>query len=268
MGLFNMLNIKNSLLACLLQRKEVFLPAIRMPLLCALLLLVFASPALATTYRWVDAQGKVHYGDVMPSQSTGLGHQELDKQGRVIKETPRTLLTPEERRHRAEEVAAREEHLRRVEEQQKFDNDLAEILTHSPSDRRAAAMLPALRLLQAAKGWLPPGGLELVAERLGTTREKAYEVATFYVMFFTKKPGKYVLDVCTNLSCSLRGAEKLLVMLEHKLGIKAGTANERFTLRETECLASCGTGPCLQVNEDHHESLTTAKLDALVARLS
>jgi hypothetical protein len=82
------------------------------------------APALATTYRWVDSQGKVHYGDVLPSQSTGLGHQELDKQGRMIRETPRTLLTPEERRHRNEEAAARDEHLRRVEEQQRRDRAL------------------------------------------------------------------------------------------------------------------------------------------------
>ena len=154
-----------------------------------------------------------------------------------------------------------------ADEQQKFDIDLAEILSHYPPDRKSAAMLPALRLLQTLKGWLPPAGLELVASRLETTREKAYEVATFYVMYFTRKPGKYVFDVCTNLSCSLRGAEKMLVMLEQKLGIKSGQANERYTLRETECLASCGTGPCLQVNEQHHESLTPAKLDALVAGL-
>ncbi len=152
-----------------------------------------------------------------------------------------------------------------AEQQQKFDSGLVEILSHYPADRKSAAMLPALRLLQSLKGWLPPAGLEQVAERLGTTREKAYEVATFYVMFFTRQPGKYVLDVCTNLSCSLRGAEKVLAALEQKLGLKAGSANDRFTLRETECLASCGTGPCLQVNEDHHESLTPAKLDALVA---
>jgi NADH-quinone oxidoreductase subunit E len=87
-------------------------------------------------------------------------------------------------------------------------------------------------------------------------------------MYFTKKPGKYVLDVCTNLSCSLRGAEKMLAMLEAKLGLRVGTANDRFTLRETECLASCGTAPCLQVNEQHHESLTPAKLDQLLAKLT
>ncbi|MDD5389358.1 MAG: DUF4124 domain-containing protein [Gallionellaceae bacterium] len=89
-----------------------------------LLLIFAASPALATTYRWVDAKGKVHYGDVMPNQQSGLGHQELDKQGRVIRETQRTLLTPEERQRRAEETAAQEEHLRRVADQQRRDRAL------------------------------------------------------------------------------------------------------------------------------------------------
>ena len=65
-----------------------------------------------------------------------------------------------------------------------------------------------------------------------------------------------MVDVCTNLSCSLRGAEDLLAYLEAKLGLKAGTSNEKWTLRETECLASCGTAPCLQVDEVHHEGLT------------
>ena len=154
------------------------------------------------------------------------------------------------------------------DEQQDFDSKLAEILTHYPADRKSAAMLPALWVLQGLKGWLPPDGLRLVAERLGVSKERAYEVATFYVMFHTHKPGKYVVDVCTNLSCSLRGAESLLSYLEKKLGVEAGDAHEKWTLRETECLASCGTAPCLQVNEIHHESLDRSKVDALFDRLT
>jgi NADH-quinone oxidoreductase subunit E len=117
------------------------------------------------------------------------------------------------------------------------------------------------------KGWLPPEGLIAVADKLGVTKERAYEVATFYVMFHTRKPAKYVVDVCTNLSCSLRGAEGLLSYLEKKLSLKSGDQNDLFTLRETECLASCGTAPCLQVNEDHHENLTPETVDALFASL-
>jgi NADH-quinone oxidoreductase subunit E len=150
-----------------------------------------------------------------------------------------------------------------AEEQQRFDQSLSEILTHYPADRKSAAMLPALRLMQSLKGWLSPDAMRLVAERLGVPKERAYEVATFYVMFHTQKPGTYVVDVCTNLSCSLRGAEGLMSYLERKLGVKAGDTTEKWSLRETECLASCGTAPCLQVNEDHHESLTREKVDQL-----
>jgi NADH-quinone oxidoreductase subunit E len=155
------------------------------------------------------------------------------------------------------EAPAMAEPLFTPEEQKKFDAEIAEILSHYPADRKSAAMLPALRLL-----------LKLVASRLGVTPERAYEVASFYVMYHLKKPGKYVVDVCTNLSCALWGAEKMLAYLEQKLGLKAGESNERFTLRETECLASCGTAPCLQINEDHHESLTKAKLDGIFEKLS
>ena len=119
-----------------------------------------------------------------------------------------------------------------AEEKQRFDSELAEILTHYPDDRKSAAMLPALRLLQSMKGWLPPEGLSYVAERLGVTKERALEAH-----------------------------------LEQRLGVPAGESNERFTLRETECLASCGTAPCLQINEEHHESLTLRRVDEILAKL-
>ena len=155
-----------------------------------------------------------------------------------------------------------------AEEQRVFDDRLAEILSHYPADRKSAAMLPALHLLQSMKGWLPPDGLEMVARKLEVSPERAYEVATFYVMFHTSKPGKYVVEVCTNLSCALWGAEDLLGYLEQKLGVKAGESNSAWTLREAECLASCGTAPCLQINEVHHENLRSrAAVDAVFAQL-
>lgn len=154
-----------------------------------------------------------------------------------------------------------------ADEQKKFDAGIAELLSHYPADRKSAAMLPALRLLQSIKTWLPPEGMKLVASKLESTVEAAYEVATFYVMFHTKKPGAYVIDVCTNLACALRGAEGMLSYLEQKLNTKAGENGEKYFLRETECLASCGTAPCLQINEDHHENLNKAKVDALFESL-
>ncbi|MBL9037401.1 MAG: NAD(P)H-dependent oxidoreductase subunit E [Archangium sp.] len=154
------------------------------------------------------------------------------------------------------------------EAQKKFDEGIAELLTHYPAEQKSAAMLPALRLLQTMKGWLPPEGMKQVATKLSTTVEHCYEVATFYVMFHTQKPAKYVVDVCTNLSCALRGAEGLLQYLESKTGQPAGTNGDRFFVRETECLASCGTAPCLQVNETHHENLTRAKVDTILEKLT
>jgi NADH-quinone oxidoreductase subunit E len=160
------------------------------------------------------------------------------------------------------------EQLFNAEEQKQFDEGISALLKRYPNDRKSAAMLPALRLLQSLKTWLPPEGMRQVAAKLETTPERAYEVATFYVMFHTERPGKYVIDVCTNLSCALRGAEGMLKHLETKLGTKAGHNGDRFFLRETECLASCGTAPCLQVNEDHHENLTKEKVDALLEKLT
>jgi NADH-quinone oxidoreductase subunit E len=155
-----------------------------------------------------------------------------------------------------------------AEQQSQFEDGVRELLSHYPPDRKSAAMLPALRLLQSLKTWLPPAGMKLVAERLETTVEHCYEVATFYVMFHVEKPGKYLIDVCTNLPCALRGAEGLLKYLEQKTNTPAGTNGEKFFLRETECLASCGTAPCLQINEDHHENLTRAKVDRIFEGLT
>jgi NADH-quinone oxidoreductase subunit E len=156
-----------------------------------------------------------------------------------------------------------------AEEQRAFDDQLAEILSHYPADRKSAAMLPVLHLLQSMKGWLPPDGMEMVAKRLEVAPARVYEVATFYVMFHTSRPGKYVVEVCTNLSCSLWGAEELLTYLEQKLGVHAGEGNATWTLREAECLASCGTAPCLQINSVHHENLRSrAAVDAVFTKLA
>lgn len=93
-------------------------------LLFQLSLLLLAGVAQAATYRWVDEQGKVHYGDAIPQQEYGMGHQELDKQGRVRKEAPRTRLTPEERKRREAAAAEREEAKRRADEQRRHDRSL------------------------------------------------------------------------------------------------------------------------------------------------
>ena len=153
------------------------------------------------------------------------------------------------------------------EQQKRFDDELARVVARYPPDRKSAAMIPALRLCQDLLGWVTPEAMELCAERLEVAPARAREVASFYVMLHKEKPGRHVIDLCTNVSCSLRGAERLLAHLEKTLGIRAGhtTADGRFTMREAECLASCGTAPAMLVDERFHENLTEAKLDQVLA---
>ncbi|MHB8420009.1 MAG: NADH-quinone oxidoreductase subunit NuoE family protein [Myxococcales bacterium] len=155
------------------------------------------------------------------------------------------------------------------EQAERFDSEMALLLARYPSDRKQAAMLPALRLVQDMVGHLPPEALERVAARLGVPPTAVAEVATFYSMLRLEPAGSYVIDVCTNVSCSLCGAEQIVAFLEKKLGLSLGesSADGRFTLREVECLASCGTAPVLQINEDFHERLTPGKLEALLGTL-
>lgn len=152
----------------------------------------------------------------------------------------------------------------------RFDKELAPIVARYPAEHKAAAMIPALRLGQEIFGYCSPAVQRLCAHRLGTSAARAEEVATFYVMLHTEPNGKYLVEVCTNIGCALAGGESLFEHLKAKLGVenKGTTADGKFTLREVECLASCGTAPCLQLNEDHHERLTKEKVDALIGSLT
>jgi NADH-quinone oxidoreductase subunit E len=156
-----------------------------------------------------------------------------------------------------------------AEQAARFDREMAALLERYPPDRKQAAMLPALRLVQDMLGHLPPPALERVAEKLGVAPTAVAEVATFYSMLRLEAAGRYVIDVCTNVSCSLCGAEQIVAHLEKKLGLELGetSADGKFTLREVECLASCGTAPVLQVNEEFHERLTPARVEALLEKL-
>jgi Cu+-exporting ATPase len=108
-----------------------------------------------------------------------------------------------------------------------------------------------------------------VAELFELSPNEVYEVASFYTMFYKKPVGKYVVQVCTNISCLLCHSEEIMAHLQKRLGVKPGetTADEKFTLIEVECLASCGTAPVVQINEDYHENLTVEKLDQILNSL-
>ena len=155
------------------------------------------------------------------------------------------------------------------DQQARFDRELEQVLKRYPPENKASAMIAALRLAQELLGHLSPEAMALCAERLGTDFTRAREVASFYSMLHEEPHGRHLVDVCTNVSCCLRGAEALLVHLEKKLGIRAGqtTSDKKITLREVECLASCGTAPALRIDEEYLESVTPQKVDELLARL-
>lgn len=153
-----------------------------------------------------------------------------------------------------------------ADQQKRFDEGMAKYLARFPEGRKAAAILPGLHLVQDILGWIPPEAMVQVAEKCESTPERVREVATFYVMYFLEPKGKHVIDVCTNISCSLRGAEPLLRHLEEKLGVHAGetTKDGLFTLREFECLGACGNAPVLQVDSRFHMDMTLKKADKLI----
>lgn len=139
-----------------------------------------------------------------------------------------------------------------------------------PSDRKQSAVISALHTVQNHhKGWLSRELLDAVADYLGMSKIAVYEVASFYSMFDLQEVGKYKINVCTNISCMLRGAEDMVKHFEKRLGIKVGetTPDGKFTLREVECLAACVCAPVCEINRDYHEALTPEKIDALLEEL-
>lgn len=135
--------------------------------------------------------------------------------------------------------------------------------------KKEAAMLPVLYLAQQEFGHISSEAVEYVAKLMGQAPARVQGVVTFYTMFNTKPIGRHHIQVCRTLPCALRGARKLTEMLTDKLGIKPGetTPDGRFTLSEVECLASCGTAPMMQVNDDYYEELTDEKVTKILDSL-
>ncbi len=135
-------------------------------------------------------------------------------------------------------------------------------------DKRSAT-LPALHLAQEQEGYLSGETIAALARLLGIVPAELMDTVSFYTMFHTKPRGKYLLQVCQTLSCSLAGADQLVDHLNEKYKIKAGetTPDGKFTLLKVECLGSCGTAPVLQINDDYYERLSLPKVDRILGKL-
>src|SRR3989475_7804897 len=129
-----------------------------------------------------------------------------------------------------------------------------------------SAVMPALYIAQQEEGYINQHALETVAAAIGLTVDDVESVATFYTMYYQQPLGKKVIKVCTSISCYLRNCDALVTQLEKRLGIKRGetTPDGNYTLMTVECLASCGTAPVIQVNDEFVENVTLEMADALV----
>jgi len=134
---------------------------------------------------------------------------------------------------------------------------------------KRSALVPLLHLAQEQDGYLTEDAMEHVAELVGITTAQVLGTASFYEMFKREPVGDYVVNVCTNISCMLRGGEELLEHLEARLGIHSGstTADGKFTLEDVECIAACTEAPCLQVNYRYFHRVTDDQVDELLEDL-
>jgi len=149
----------------------------------------------------------------------------------------------------------------------KYRDEIADILARYPV--RRSALLPLLYLAQREEGYVSEAAMKEIASILKITPPQVYETVTFYTMLNLRPVGKFHIQVCKSLMCALVGSDALLGWLEARLGIKPGetTKDGLFTLSKVECLAACGTGPMMQVNDDYYERLTEEKVDRILADL-
>jgi NADH-quinone oxidoreductase subunit E len=134
---------------------------------------------------------------------------------------------------------------------------------------RRSAVLPALRLAQERYGWLPPGAFREVAEALELTPAYCMAVASFYDMFHLEPVGTHLVEVCTNVSCALVGAQQVLEAFQAELGVRAGetTPDGEFTLRTVECLGGCGWGTVVACDHRYREHIRAEDVPRLLDEL-
>ncbi len=141
-------------------------------------------------------------------------------------------------------------------------------LLHRYPDKRSLA-LPILHLAQEQEGYLSPDTVKILAGMIGLQPADLMDTLSFYTMFQTKPTGKFLLQVCQTLSCSLAGADEIVDHIGNKYNLKVGDTTEDgiYTLIKVECLGSCGTAPVLQINNDYYEKMTLSKVDRVLGKM-
>ena len=152
----------------------------------------------------------------------------------------------------------------RMKLSEEFEQRFAEMVPHYPTKR--SALVPTLLYAQDEIGYLSDEVIAEIAARLDLTELEVRNVISYYSMLTTKPRGKFNVQVCTNISCMVRGGEEILQHCAKKLGIghKQTTPDGLFTLEEVECIGACSWAPAAQVNYDFHENLTPANMDQIL----
>jgi len=148
--------------------------------------------------------------------------------------------------------------------------ELDEILKKYPADRKLSAVLPALYLAQRKENWLTNDDIKAVAEALDIPVTHVHSIIGFYTLFRKEKVGKYMVQVCTDLPCALRGAEDFYKRLCERLDLLPDggtTPDDMFTVEPVVCIAACDKAPCMQINLEYYENLTDEKIDQILAGL-
>ncbi len=142
-----------------------------------------------------------------------------------------------------------------------------EIISRYP--RPKSALIPLLHLAQEQDGWVTDEAMRHIADLVGITPAEVVGTCSFYEMFKREPIGRFLVNVCTNISCQLMGGEELLEHAEQSLGVKAGSTTDdgMFTLEDVECIAACTEAPCLQVNYRYRHQITHDEFDRLVDEL-
>ena len=146
-----------------------------------------------------------------------------------------------------------------------FEKRYAEMIGHYPTKR--SILVPSLLYAQDEVGYLSDEVIAELARRCELTELEVRNVISYYSMLRTKPAGKYNVQVCTNISCLIRGGEEIYDHCKKKLGIghKQVTPDGMFSLEEVECIGACSWAPAMQVNYDFHENLTEEKIDQILA---
>ena len=139
-----------------------------------------------------------------------------------------------------------------------------------PEGKQQSAIMELLHIAQDQCGWLPTAAIVYCADLLEMPHIRAFEVASFYTLYHRRPVGRHHVQVCTSISCCLRGGDELLQACKRKMGVEAGevTPDGLFSVEEVECIGACVNAPAVQINHDTYEDLTPERMEEILDALA